>query len=156
MSTMYVDNIVEKTSANGVHIPGHVIQVVQGLGNTARQTYSSTSYFNLIIVSITPKFSTSKILISGHTSLTRSASAYIDGRITRGYSTQLLHLDTQAGYIAGLTNNEHSMGSLSGEILDAPSTTSVVDYRIQLKISGGSGSIYIDGQPSITAMEIAQ
>ena len=25
---MYVDNIVEKTSANGVHIPGHLIQSV--------------------------------------------------------------------------------------------------------------------------------
>ena len=26
-STLYVDNLIEKTSGNGVHIPGHVIQV---------------------------------------------------------------------------------------------------------------------------------
>ena len=155
MSILKVDTINEKTSGNGVAIPGHVIQVVQSVGSVGRQTYSSTSYFNLIIVNITPKFSTSKILISAHTSLTRTVSAYIDGRITRGYSTQLLSLDTQAGYIAGLTNNEHSMGSLSGEVLDSPSTTSSVDYRMQLKM-GSSGNIFIDGQPSITAMEIAQ
>lgn len=155
MSILKVDTINEKTSGNGVAIPGHVVQVVQGLGNTARQTYSSTSYQDIIIVSITPKFSTSKILVTAHTSLTRSQSAYINGQITRG-STQILSLDTQAGYIASLTNNEHSMGSLSGEILDAPSTTSATTYRLQLRVSGGSGGIFIDGQPVITAMEIAQ
>ena len=133
---------------------GSVIQVVQGLGNTGRQTYSSASYQDIITVSITPKFSTSKILVTTHTSLTRTAAAYINGQITRG-STQILSLDTQAGYIAGLTNNEHSMGSLSGEILDAPNTTSATTYRLQLKVVN-SGSIFIDGQPSITAMEIAQ
>ncbi len=25
-STLYVDNLIEKTSGNGVHIPGHVVQ----------------------------------------------------------------------------------------------------------------------------------
>jgi len=154
MSILKVDTINEKTSGNGVQIAGHVVQVVQGLGNTGRQTYSSTSYQDIITVSITPKFSTSKILVTTHTSLTRTTAAYINGQITRG-STQIISLDTQAGYIAGLTNNEHSMGSLSGEILDAPSTTSATTYRLQLKVVN-SGSIFIDGQPSITAMEIAQ
>ena len=28
MSTLYVDTITEKTSGNGVQIPGHVVQVV--------------------------------------------------------------------------------------------------------------------------------
>ena len=31
MSTLYVDTITEKTVGNGVQIPGHVIQVVQGV-----------------------------------------------------------------------------------------------------------------------------
>ena len=26
-STLYVDNLIEKTSGNGVHVPGHVVQV---------------------------------------------------------------------------------------------------------------------------------
>ena len=173
MSTLHVENLKGLSSgsnANKIIVPsgqtldasngfvapaGHVIQVVQGLGNTGRQTYSSTSYQDIIIVSITPKFSTSKVLVTAHTSLNRTTSAYINGIITRG-STQILSLDTQAGYIAGLTNNEHSMGSLSGEVLDAPSTTSATTYKLQLKVSGGSGSIFIDGQPQITAMEIAQ
>ena len=42
MSTMRVDNITEKTSGNGVNIPGHVIQVVEGSSSTPNST-SSTS-----------------------------------------------------------------------------------------------------------------
>jgi hypothetical protein len=39
-STLYVDKIVEKTSAAGVHIPGHVIQVVSV---TKSDTFSSAN-----------------------------------------------------------------------------------------------------------------
>ena len=42
MSILKVDTINEKTSGNGVAIPGHVIQVVQGtLGS--RQSAASSS-----------------------------------------------------------------------------------------------------------------
>ena len=63
MSILKVDTINEKTSGNGVAIPGHVIQVVQGtLGS--RQSAASSSFTNSnLTVAITPKFSTSKILV---------------------------------------------------------------------------------------------
>ena len=61
-STLFVDAI-EPNLSSGVHIAGHVIQVV----NQRHTTYSSTNsntYSNTgIQVSITPKFATSKILI---------------------------------------------------------------------------------------------
>ena len=40
MSTLYVDTITEKTSGNGVQIPGHVVQVVQ---RTTLDYYTSAS-----------------------------------------------------------------------------------------------------------------
>ena len=41
MSTLYVDTINEKTSGNGVQIPGHVIQCSWNLFSTAGSTTSA-------------------------------------------------------------------------------------------------------------------
>jgi len=140
-------------SSGNVHKAGFVLQVVQTAGSTGRQTYSSASFFDIVTVSITPKFSTSKILVSANTSITRTSSAYLNVQITRADS-QIFSCDTQAAYLAG-NSVEHSVGSVSGQILDSPSTTSATTYKLQAKVSG-SGSLYVDGQPVITAMEIAQ
>jgi len=65
---MYVDNIVEKTSTHGVHIPGHVVQVVRGIGALSGTTSSSTSYVTEgIEATITPKFDNSLILVQAMT-----------------------------------------------------------------------------------------
>ena len=58
--------------------PGSVIQTVSNSNGTAFTT-TSTSYVNLISVSITPKFSNSKILITGTMFVTHRD--YYDGRI---------------------------------------------------------------------------
>ena len=42
-STLTVDNIVGATTANTVHAPGHVIQVVEGTTTTQTQ-HNTTSY----------------------------------------------------------------------------------------------------------------
>ena len=46
MSTLFVDTINEKTSGNGVEIPGHVIQVVQGI-KTGYVNTTSSSYVDV-------------------------------------------------------------------------------------------------------------
>jgi len=131
---------------------GAVLQVVQEVGSTGRQVYSSTSYFNLITASITPKFSTSKILVSVHTSITRQSSAYVRSKITRG-SSDIYIVDTQTAYLAG-NSAELSVGSISGDILDSPNTTNSTTYALQIHMVS-SGNILVDGQPVITLMEIA-
>ena len=63
MSTLKVDSVVEKTSGHGVHIPGHVMQVVQGTTST-NVTNNSTTYIDSgLSVNITPLSSSSKILV---------------------------------------------------------------------------------------------
>ena len=99
-------------SSGNVHKAGFVLQVVQTTGSTGRQTYSSASYFDLVTVSITPKFATSKILVSGHTSITRTNSAYADVIITRA-DTQIFVPDTQAAYTACLLYTSPSPRDLS-------------------------------------------
>ena len=43
-STLYVDNLVEKTSGNGVHIPGHILQVVQSTWGQVNSNITSSSF----------------------------------------------------------------------------------------------------------------
>ena len=65
MSTMRVDTIEEKTSGNGVKIPGHIIQVLDFTLGT-QESYSvgggSFSGYSGLQGVITPKFNTSKIM----------------------------------------------------------------------------------------------
>ena len=64
MSTLYVDTITEKTSGNGVQIPGHSVQEVHHVCNAAN-TLSSTSYVDVAGASMTftPKFANSKLFV---------------------------------------------------------------------------------------------
>ena len=63
MSILKVDTINEKTSGNGVAIPGHVIQVVSNTYATETASGSSSYTDTGLAATITPKFATSKILV---------------------------------------------------------------------------------------------
>ena len=63
MSILKVDTINEKTSGNGVAIPGHVIQYAQTETGTAT-TISASASATLLTINFTPKFTTSKIRVS--------------------------------------------------------------------------------------------
>ena len=77
MSTLNVDNISEYTSGNGVEIPGHILQVVQGTIATQASRTSSTHADTGLSVSITPKATSSKILVVmlHHTKIQRSTTS---------------------------------------------------------------------------------
>ena len=67
-SILKVDTIQGATSANAVAMPaGHVIQTAQALKTDVFST-SSTSFTDItgLSVTLTPKFSTSKMLVSYH------------------------------------------------------------------------------------------
>tara|TARA_Y100001938_G_scaffold145094_1_gene221028 strand:+ start:558 stop:1055 length:498 start_codon:yes stop_codon:yes gene_type:complete len=65
MSILKVDTINEKTSGNGVAIPGHIIQVVSNKPSFSHVTSNSSSFVEATTAArttITPKFLDSKIL----------------------------------------------------------------------------------------------
>tara|TARA_B100001094_G_scaffold174182_1_gene168422 strand:- start:1226 stop:1756 length:531 start_codon:yes stop_codon:yes gene_type:complete len=176
MSTMYVDNIVEKTSTNGVHIPGHVIQVAQGtLGG--RPNANSSSYVNSTLeVAITPKFITSKILVRSTFLFSQSRSPahnqdhmkaftiFRDSTNIAPHNSAFLYHQNEVG---GTTSDfQEQTENVAIEILDSPATTSAITYSLRYKsdnpttvtvvINGrGHGSGH-EGSCIITAMEIAQ
>lgn len=63
MSTLYVDTITEKTSGNGVQIPGHVVGYNYGT-TTSQTTTSSTTFISIgLSVSYAAKATNSLLVI---------------------------------------------------------------------------------------------
>ena len=136
---------------------GSVLQVKEFTGGGATST--SSTYADIGVgVSITPSSTSSKILAIaniGGCGSAANASAHMALQIVRG-STSIHIFAGEAGYNAA--GNANSIGSCSGIKLDSPSTTSAVNYKVQMKNQGGSaGSVFCGGsgaQSSITVMEI--
>ena len=144
MSSLNVNSIAEYTSNNGVQIPGHIIQVVQGTFATQTSRTSSTHADTGLSVSITPKATSSKILVMmlHHTKIQRdTTSANATVKILRD-STEIEsanHFFTDAGGNAASTQN------LTASVLDSPSTTSAITYKTTFGVDNASNSetIYI-------------
>jgi hypothetical protein len=150
MSTLFVDTINEKTSGNGVAIPGHVLQVKEAEYST-QTDISSTSYADLgLSVSITPTSSSSKILVITNVHCYVNGTGLIGVNVVRD-STQIV----EANKALGFADNSSTVTSLTK--LDSPSTTSATTYKIQVKKTSATGTMRInqqDGGSRITVMEI--
>lgn len=152
MSTLFVDTINEKTSGNGVAIPGHVVQVVKTEGSGIIYFGGSyTAYTDLMTANITPKFNNSLIVVQMFQTL-NTTSGYWSMRIIRD-GTQVI--SNSEGAVA--TGRMQSVALKT----DTPNTTSQVTYKLQ-GIAGGGGTdsnLYTVNNPTgsgIILMEIAQ
>lgn len=152
MSTMYVNKVQELNVGSGVHIPGHVIQVVEGAFSTQTDV-SSTSYVDSgLSVEITPKSSTSKIYVVTNVACFNNGTGFIGVQIVRG-STAILNQYYGSGYV----DNTSNIVALTK--LDSPATTSAITYKVQIRQTGFTGTPRINQQAGgsrITVMEIAQ
>jgi hypothetical protein len=144
MSTLYVDTINEKTSGNGVQIPGHVIQVVSTT-KTDTQSISGTTFTDVLTATITPKFANSKILIKCDLNFSTVAAA--DTTNGERYGAAKLYRDTtqialgdaagsraQVWFSSNTTNTSNDgfrVAQSSGSYLDSPATTSAITYRVK-------------------------
>jgi len=156
MSTLSVDTIQGQTTASTIKIPGHVVQVVEGTA-TAQTVHNTTSYAaTSVTASITPKFATSKILVSLTSNLeTNSAGEFGWYSLFRG-STNII--ESQVGQPNG---GGSPIFPITLQRLDSPATTSTITYALYIKRtsativaninSGGINSVGV-----ITLMEIAQ
>ena len=175
MSILKVDTINEKTTGNGVAIPGHVIQMVNtSFNNQTDITTTSAAAITGASLAITPKFSTSKIVLMVNLSIRikdlNTSYANCGLEILRG-STQLQTLagDNAGPFEVGFYDVSGGGGEIcsryANNIIDSPSTTSATTYSVKGKIYGNNGAtLSINpgdiasaiGQSSIILMEIAQ
>ena len=161
MSTLSVNNIIEKTTNAGVKISGHVIQMVDATGGTQTAvTANNTWVATNASVSITPKFTTSKIYLS-HTAggLTYAGTGDRGLRIKRvisGGATSYPYSSQRYGY----TSNSDWVPMNWGVVFvdSGFNTTNLLTYTIEIYKGGTGGTArHCDTATwNFVAMEIKQ
>ena len=183
-STLTVDTIQGSTNADNVKLPkGCIVQVEQTFYNTNTTTFASTDGdVTLFSVNITPKFATSKILVTidinvshidSYSALIRCKrdSTYIGGG--QIYSTNTNNFTNVWFNIRTASANDAYANALtpcSQSFLDSPATTSQLTYTVMARQSGAASKAGRINNPvdfgnhaysspaasTITVMEIAQ
>jgi len=148
-------------SSGNALMAGHVVQVVSGVIPTSSESFTSTSYTaSSLYVTITPKFSTSKVFITAslnmdyHTGQNASLAIYKDGSFLtpQGTSPYDGHY-----YFNRLTNSRIITQQPIMAYDTSVGTTSAVTYKVYLKAHTGNVNIRHDlAVETIVAMEIAQ
>jgi hypothetical protein len=166
-STLTVDNIVGATSSSNIHIPGHVVQVVNLPSTTlTRAATTSTSYVaSNIQNTITPKFANSKLIVRCATTGNNNTNSaehmvYTYFRSINGGSYSNLRPSSPDWGIGQVYSAASRVQvPLIAEIVDEPNTTDPVTYKIYFKSYNGN-SVEIPATTvenlEMTIMEIAQ
>ena len=125
---------------------GKVLQVVQGTTTTTVSTTSTTPVTTNLTATITPLFSTSKILIIASVQgIQKQAGNAMTGAMLSLYKNGSALLSNYAQYI-GYTNTSsiNLIGSNSINYQDSPATTSATTYAIFLATSVSGQQIIIN------------
>jgi hypothetical protein len=135
---------------------GSVLQVVNAAYSTQVTTTSATYITTGLTASITPKFSTSKILIlvSQNGFAKSSTNTYMGLRLIVGASTVLAVIGTELMYNNAATPN--TVGGSSISYLDSPATTSSVTYTTQYNNAGATGNVYVQLSGVVSTMTLLE
>lgn len=138
---------------------GSVIQVVQGTTTTAVSNSTTTYADTTLTATITPKFSTSKVLIiihqNGIDKYDGNSGSAMDLKIQKNGSDLITFLNF-VGYTN--TNLRLIIGSSSIAYLDSPASISALTYKTQFRNRANASQVMVqsnDGYSTITLMEIA-
>ena len=164
MSTLRVDNLRGQT-ADGTN--KYVVQVENSTHNTEITTTSTSFVATLLTASITPKFNTSKILVSFSLPVYSASGTHVVGTVFRESGTA-----SSGSAISGTNLGQASWGFSSvydpsagnmggvhcSGIFDSPSTTSQLRYTVAcLSHNGGTVYAFINGaMATLVLQEIAQ
>ena len=174
MSTLFVNNLntatgttitiptgkqLIGTDAVSIKAPGMIVQVVHSTFNTQIYTTSTSFVTTAHTITITPKFSNSKILIchkgtvyNEGDNLHQYRTLYRGGAVLSGNEGFTLH---SAG-----TSSSGRWSSIGFDYLDSPATTSSTTYTMGYRSSNSSSNSYYSYgalYPQVTILyEIAQ
>ena len=163
-SITFSDSTTQSTSAvvsgkvpYSIMPTGSVLQVVQGSTNAQVSTTGATAITTGLTATITPKFSTSTILVLMNISsaIAASSNGIIFGLYRNASSIVTIFPYANYANITGLLQLNQTTSSI---YLDSPATTSATTYAVYFSQAQGSATIYsqINGNYStITLMEIA-
>ena len=163
MSTLEVKAIQAPTGYNLAMPAGHILQTVHSTRNIEQATSSTTFQDTNLEATITPKFTTSKILVifslngiskeSSDTSL-KVQTVY---NIAGGSDTGATSFGTRNAYTGG--SDKIGIGSVSGSLLLDLDTTSAVQVKVQFASNSGTASAQVhetSATSTILLQEVAQ
>lgn len=147
------------SAPQAVTYPGAVLQVVQSTYGTNVSSTTATWVDTGLTATITPKSSTSKILVLvNQNGVAKSAVSAADvglKLVRNGTDVNYIALTWGYGPASIILDN-----TISTSYLDSPATTSAVTYKTQFKNSDTGGTVYVQYNSAltistITLMEIA-
>jgi len=169
MSLLYVDDIRGKTAAASVDLsnatnlklPAGHLNNYNMTRHTAKSVITSTNWTTIYSVTITPKFSTSKILVSvgfsgshrnHHSGLVRVYRTISGGTATPiGGGLDSQDVNTQWSNCWFNIRKEHStlvhaysVHNYMSAYQDSPSTTSLCTYQVKGLTTGDSEGLYVN------------
>lgn len=157
MSTLKVDTIQGKTTAGTVAMPaGHVLQTITSETSSTITTTNTSLTASAHVVSITPKFSNSKIIISltgGYQTWGTQAplsQVNLYRQLTGGSYTSVVRLQ----YLT--MSSTYGVNHSSMYIDTSHNTTSAINYQPYIKVNQGQYWYNYDQPVFLTAMEIKQ
>lgn len=170
------NNVIMVPSGHVLRQPGSVIQVVQGVLDSPVTFTTANSWTSVgISASITPKLSTSKILISVHIGVGANAAGdNYDSAFGLFRNSTQIALPVTGGQLSSFLPfgvrglSQYEMTTVSNSYLDSPATVSPLTYDVRA-FSTNANAKYINRTGSdaagngdnrtistITLMEIAQ
>ena len=163
MSTLSVDTITGQTTAANVKLPAGSVLQAQSFDYTGSAfTSSSTSHVATpITVTITPKYSSSKVLILCSTNLrkTTTTTAYgIDLALYRAIGgASASNIRDRWQWTLNWNESQQQWAHWMGHYLDSPSTTSSTVYTLYAKVDSSYGFNIGDSNSGgqMTALEIS-
>lgn len=167
MSTLKVDSLVEKTSGNGVHIPGHVVQVQNAYSNTQVISSTAGAAIDGVSLSFTPKYNNSKLLIQARIPIkvyntTADGDGWCSIRIVN--STSAIEPEPNNNYEFGANFGNTSWADWRHvgfiQAYHTVTSTNADTYKVQAKLYSAEDTLTVNENSlyysSITIMEIAQ
>lgn len=166
-------NVVTVPTGHTLKQPGMVLQVLSVTKtNTYSQNINAFTDIPAYSIAITPKFSTSKILVMSQTNVGVANGYNVHLRMMRD-STPINVGDASGGRPQsswqGFYNTTEELDTVTLQYLDSPNTTAQVTYKVQIKAGvecrvnytiadrdNGSGTYDARVASTITVMEIAQ
>jgi hypothetical protein len=160
-----VSGTVLTTGSSGQSIPkaalptGSVLQVVNAATTTSTSTTSATAVTTALTASITPLYSSSKILITVFANGIQKNSGNSNSGVLLYLYKNGSNLQ-KFGDFVGYTNSSqtNAVGTAGLQYLDSPATTSSITYTIYIASNVSGQTVYINAgadYSTITLMEIA-
>jgi hypothetical protein len=154
MTTLYVDNIAPNLQSR-VSVPGHVIQVVSNAVQDTSTAISTSTWVNMVEVTITPTSATNKIYLQASSCFYMSGTVTLSTAIFKDGSSVKTTGNGWLGYNKHDVSNNHR-DTITHIFMDTAGSTGSITYSFQVYANGSGLEYSASGTPTIiTAMEIA-